>query len=1018
MFRLTKLIFIDSYSPKKKALVNLQGNTNLNGDNGLGKTTMLRVLPLFFGAAPGQLVRRSGTNKSFVDYYLPRPTSYIIFEYERESEKNLVVIFRGDNALRFCFMKQSYDDQFFFDDTSVQSNVIASSDWIRTMKLNGYEPSQRFGVEDYKSIIQSGLNYTEATNRKRRAIINHHRMLYSFCRRGTSIQNIDLITTAILEREPSIVSIKEILSNILTHNSSTGFEKIPTLTIKSSKLTEWINDRDSYQAMSQCEPDIVGLATLKYQYDDCINTQKALRTQVKVMTSKLTKELDAAIPLRDTSKLELDAHRDKSSKYSRAHTDSKNSLESKLEVVGKRIDSLVSEKASFTADNVEEKQKRVKEIPTIEAKIEQLDQQYQILISEQQNIENKFEKLINTLKENHQSKLLAFSEEEKSQLNDYQDSILSLNEERQSQLQTQESKYTEEQEKRQSRVNVVGIEKARYEASLENTLPPPELTNAHQASEEMLNSLNLKTSDLDNDITQAMLAQQNHKESINALSAEVEELGREKRNLDNELEKLRRLKNPEKNNLLSFVRENHDSWTSNIAKVVPEELLLRTDLSPEITTSHNSIYGMKIDLSVIETARAADESLLQQQMLQLDNELARKEEQINNIEDEAKQLQGQSKKFEIAILEAKNIRQKHGNSISETREQLQIYKSQIKAAIAEIKSTQEKEISECNERLRVETLRVKEHRQSYEATKETIKQKFKQSKERLDQVLTKQKASVAKNIENAKTNHDKELAQLNEQKVSALVKQGVNPEFLESLNTGLEEEHQKLKIAKESKPLVEKHDAWLRNEWNQHQDLQAQYRETNEALAQCVGDWKQKKEDLERREKELETFWVQENKNCERLGNEIKHANQLLENFPDNGELNESDAQLADNLINISLLESRWDSTLKQYRQYEKEGRKIYDTVRKKISAFRDSSPHKYLERITADFVQVSGHFQNEWLFAATSLSDYMRKSHQEHLSLLQDDARLLGQQISDHHTALSRTHKEINQLGRVSVHA
>ncbi|PWQ99531.1 ATP-binding protein [Leucothrix arctica] len=295
MFRLTKLVFIDSYSTGKRAIVNLQGNTNLNGDNGFGKTTMLRVLPLFFGAAPGQLVRQSGTNKSFVDYYLPRSTSYIIFEYERESEKNLVVIFRGDNALRFCFMKQPYDDKFFFSETHEKSNVIAASDWFRTMKLDGYDPSQRFGVADYKSIIQSGLNFTETSDRKRKAIINEHRVLYSFCRRGTSIQNIDLITTAILEREPSIDAIKEILSNILTQNSMAGFEEIPKLTIKSSKLTEWINDRDSYQAMSQCEPDIAELVRLKYQYDDCISRQRTLRSQAKMTFNSLEKEFDVAM---------------------------------------------------------------------------------------------------------------------------------------------------------------------------------------------------------------------------------------------------------------------------------------------------------------------------------------------------------------------------------------------------------------------------------------------------------------------------------------------------------------------------------------------------------------------------------------------------------------------------------------------------------------------------------------------------------------------------------------------------
>ncbi|PWQ98081.1 ATP-binding protein [Leucothrix arctica] len=494
---------------------------------------------------------------------------------------------------------------------------------------------------------------------------------------------------------------------------------------------------------------------------------------------------------------------------------------------------------------------------------------------------------------------------------------------------------------------------------------------------------------------------------------------REKRGLDAELEQLKRLNSPEKNNLLSFLRENNKNWTANIARVLPEELLLRTDLSPEISTPNDSLYGVKIDLSVIETTRAADESLLRQKMLLVNDELAKKEVQINETSDEAKQLQGHSKIFEVAILEAENSKQKHNNSILETQEQLQIYQSQIEVAVARIKTDTESKILGYEKRLAIEESRIEELRQCYDMTKKSIHHTFRESKARLEQELQKEKDSVSQQKVDAKTNYDQEITELSEQKVLALVEQGVDPKHLESLNTQLKEESQKLKIAEESQPLVEKYEAWLRTEWIDYQDLQTKFRRLNEELNQCVEDWKLEEEDLKVREKELEAIWEQEKKKCERINNEIAHVKRLLENFKNNGELSDDEAQLIDSLTNISLIESRWEGAIKEHRDCENEGGKAYNRVRKSISTFRDSPPQKYLEMITADFTHKSQYFQNEWLFAAASLSDYMRQSHQEHLSLLQNNARLLGQQISDHHTALSQTHKEINQLGRkVSKHS
>ena len=64
------------------------------GENGVGKTTFLRLLPLFFGAKPSQILRGTGVG-SLISYTLPHASSAVAFEYERESCEHLrtVVMF-------------------------------------------------------------------------------------------------------------------------------------------------------------------------------------------------------------------------------------------------------------------------------------------------------------------------------------------------------------------------------------------------------------------------------------------------------------------------------------------------------------------------------------------------------------------------------------------------------------------------------------------------------------------------------------------------------------------------------------------------------------------------------------------------------------------------------------------------------------------------------------------------------------------------------------------------------------
>jgi len=52
--------------------------------HGRGKTSLLQLLPVFFGENPNRIVGTETNRLNFAGYYLPRLTSYILFEYRNK----------------------------------------------------------------------------------------------------------------------------------------------------------------------------------------------------------------------------------------------------------------------------------------------------------------------------------------------------------------------------------------------------------------------------------------------------------------------------------------------------------------------------------------------------------------------------------------------------------------------------------------------------------------------------------------------------------------------------------------------------------------------------------------------------------------------------------------------------------------------------------------------------------------------------------------------------------------------
>ncbi len=145
-FRLLRLILIDSYSPGRVVEFPMEGGAVLTGRNGRGKTTLLQLVPIFYGENPTRIVGTETNRLDFNGYYLPRLTSYIVFEYLRRDYLCMVLLHASQQGgeRRYRFVRSPYRADFFLLPDGI--NILQAPDLRRHFKLKGVIHSEAIAV--------------------------------------------------------------------------------------------------------------------------------------------------------------------------------------------------------------------------------------------------------------------------------------------------------------------------------------------------------------------------------------------------------------------------------------------------------------------------------------------------------------------------------------------------------------------------------------------------------------------------------------------------------------------------------------------------------------------------------------------------------------------------------------------------------------------------------------------------------------------------------------------------------
>lgn len=196
-YQLKKIILIDSFWPGKTVLLNLDGHINLSGTNGAGKTTFLRLIQLFWGERPSNIVSSTSSKKGFLDYYLPRKSSYLVYEYQRPNRQICHVMIQSDGrAARYKFVDAPFEQSYYLD----EHHFPRESSAVERLYRGSAETSKLLSVDDYCSVIQ--CHQLSSGKKWIRPLQNR------FAMSSSPINHIEKVISSVIEKMGDFDSIK------------------------------------------------------------------------------------------------------------------------------------------------------------------------------------------------------------------------------------------------------------------------------------------------------------------------------------------------------------------------------------------------------------------------------------------------------------------------------------------------------------------------------------------------------------------------------------------------------------------------------------------------------------------------------------------------------------------------------------------------------------------------------------------------------------------------------------------
>ena len=763
---LNKIIFINS-AHVPYAEIKLDGNVHFIGTQGVGKSTLLRAILFFYNVDKSKLgIKTQAGQKSYDEFYLPHPNSYIIYEVCRETGKFFVMTFLSHGRTAFRIVDCAYDKRFFIEeDGSVRhewgriseqigprvfkSNIIRSYEEFRDII---YGNSQQVQKDLRRFSLMESAKYRQVPLTIQNIFLNQS--LESRVIKDTIIDSMDFATDDIdlnLYRE-EVKDFRQQYDDIWKWYKTEKNGKVKVKTDAEAVIEKYTN----YEYVRKLILDLCG--QLNYALERDTNRLPQLTDQETQCKQDLARQ-----------KRLLGEENDK-------FTKERDGLKGSEAIIEDFLKKVKDKHQHYTEIGIERIAERIAKEGELNITRQSLAHQEETLTSKNQSVKSKYDKLTQEvdnelqtfdlqcqqrINELNQHRLEADSclqaeqvEQTESVLSQYEQQTKDCQHQLDEVRQTKNDIKLQEQRVRQS--NPYQEEMDEQERKMKE-LKDKQLTLSQDSSH--------KQQEIDR-ITNEVAMQRKDLET--ACEKEITSIENDIKQISDNIARLDDMLGRQKGSLIEWLGEHVNGWEANIGKVLDEDAVLyNTSLNPREVAYSDSIYGVKIDADNIEkTVKTPDE--LKAEKAQLEQ---RVEELNKEIDNRKRQLENDIEALERkpnALLKQLRM-EKMGIDAEYKQIPLRIEAVQKEKAASEenLKKWREVELDKFQKRLgetekEIETIEKQKEALTAQRNKEleSIRKSFEKQKKELTNTFEQQKATIKTELESKKQHADQRKAEL------------------------------------------------------------------------------------------------------------------------------------------------------------------------------------------------------------------------------------------------------------------
>lgn len=877
---LNRIVLINTHLPGVVELL-LDGHTNICGTNASGKTTLQRLVPVFYGEYPSRVV--PSTRDSFERWYLPHDSSFIIYEYKRDDGQlnQAVLASAGEGkGVNYRFIAKAFELDDYIK-TQQGETVICHTmaELGRKMKSAGVSVTNLLNTREFRAIIQNDRTLL-STGSNRTELRNYARQ-FSLCESQHSLRHIEKLAKAVHSKEGKMETIKSMIAAILEEDGVNP----PASRLNPQRVEAWIRESQLIQGFEQIRPEF---EKLEQEFNQLLSVEQRLGGLKRGYVRDETQEVVRQEEHQQQSKSLGQQLRQLDEEWKEQRDELNLDLSAAKGDVAKiefELDAIEDQHGAFLDADIEQAKLDLDQLPNWRGSLENLSERHKLQTEKHQDIEAAYNARRSKIGEslNRELEQLDKEQDKHREARDKQRDVA------RAELEVLETQWRDkrQQGEKQFSEQAYGLKLKVAELNMQ-------VANVTYTEEEKLN-----LAVFDERISLADEHQEACNNDVDRISSDERKL-KAKRDQANEalrlagvrvierqsaLDEINHMLFPQSYTLLEYLRKEVPEWEGSIGKVISPELLHRSDLHPSVSSdAASTLFGLNIDLKSIDIPEYAhSEQALRQRLAQADEALVSAKNLKAEAEDNLVNINGELDKVNRSLTVARTAHKNSRDDLRRLFDEKRSEQQRINEALSARKAAAKQGLI----RLESDTKQLEHQHQHWldEQQEQALEARMEKKAywQEVIGALEAQLAQVKQNISQRRTDAKAEQKACEQWYKNELKSRGVDEEKIVKLKQDIKQLEQNIAKAEQRRSEVLRYDDWYQHTWlvrkpklqSELSTVKIATSELEQQLAQRAGEIKQRRTELDTARKASDAVQVEASENLTKLRSVMRKLAEL-----------------------------------------------------------------------------------------------------------------------------------------------